>query len=68
MDLSANRDIRAIKNKQFLTELFNTVYSELEVPKFNKKNKRREMMFLIIFSIIIFTYAVIVFDTGGDKK
>ena len=56
MDLSANRDIRAIKNKQFLTELFNTVYSELAVPK------------LIIVSIILFTYAVIVFNTGGDKK
>ena len=68
MDLSANRGIRAIKNKQFLTELFNTVYSELAVPKFNKKNKWREMMFLIIVSIILFTYAVIVFDTGGDKK
>ena len=39
LDLSANRDIRAIKNKQFLTELFNTMYSELTVPKFNKKNK-----------------------------
>jgi Uncharacterized conserved protein len=26
------------------------------------------MMFLIIVSIILFTYAVIVFNTGGDKK
>ena len=39
VDLSANKDIRAIKNKQFLTELFNTMYSEWTVPKFNKKNK-----------------------------
>ena len=68
MDLSANRDIRAIKNKQFLTELFNTMYSELTVSKFNKKNKCRDMMILIIGSIILFIHAVIVFNTGGDKK
>ena len=61
-----------IKNKQFLTALFDDMYRELPTPK-RKINERRKIMFLIIVSIVLFIYAVMVFITekniiGNNNK